>query len=203
MTGEGIPDVPVRVNRRAVLTTSDGSFFFAEMPPGDYQLQVDTYRLPPGHLVAEGLPYRVEVDGGEATSVQLTTRKAGSIRGRVSREVGDTIERAVGEGAADADVQPFGGALVEVDGTTRDGTEVYLRRLTDSSGAFQFLGLLAGTYTIRLLPATLPDLHRASPESVVVELEPGQADEVSFLVQPVKRKIQFLKIEDGGTGGGS
>lgn len=202
MTGEGIPDVPVRVNRRAVLTTSDGSFFFAEMPPGDYQLQVDTYRLPPGHLVAEGLPYRVEVDGGEATSVQLTTRKAGSIRGRVSREVGDTIERAVGEGAADADVQPFGGALVEVDGTTRDGTEVYLRRLTDSSGAFQFLGLLAGTYTVRLLPASLPDLHRASPESVVVELEPGQADEVSFLVQPVKRKIQFLKIEDGGAGGG-
>jgi hypothetical protein len=194
-TGNGIPDVPVRLNDAAVLTNEAGAFYIADQPPGRHRLTVDVQALPPGHRISVPLPYEVVVNGGEVTDISLTSRPSASIQGIVLRKIGDSIQRST-EQAVDAPTAPFAGALLELEGRTRDGREVYKRRLTDSEGTFRILGLLAGTYELRLLKHSLPEYHEASPETISLDVQDGDTLDVSFTVRPVQRRIEFLEVGD-------
>jgi RNase P/RNase MRP subunit p29 len=193
-TGQGLADVPVRIADAAVLTDKNGSFVVPRLPTGDYPLTVDAQALPRGHIVAQGLPYTVSVRGGKVAVVRLSTREAASISGEVLREVGDTIERETEREEEAKERVPMEGVVVEITGTTQEGRDVYQRRLTDSNGAFRLLGLVAGRYQARVLPGSLPELHTATPATQTIELRDGAAEDVTFVVRPVKRKIQFLKV---------
>ena len=193
-TGKGIPDVPIRLDNAAVLTNENGLFFISDQPPGRHLLTVDVQALPAGHRIAEELPYEVVVYGGEVTEVSLTSRPSASIRGTVYRKAGDAIQRSTGR--EDASPHPFAGALLELEGLTSSGREVYQRRLTDSEGTFRILGLMAGTYELRLLKSSLPEYHQASPETISLEVQDGDTLDVSFIVRPVQRKIEFLEVGD-------
>ncbi len=158
----GIGGVPVTLTgedaggavERSAVTFNDGTFTFASLRPGTYQL---TEQQPEGYL-----------DGLAATNGSVGTVDGDTISGIVVDGTGETDGYAFGEllaaslagavfedldadGVRDADEPGIANVTVQLTGTDDIGstpTELNQTATTDADGDYEFLGLRPGNYAV-------------------------------------------------------
>lgn len=164
-TGEpGLPGVTIRRNASpndlpgvatSVVTGSDGTFTFANVPLGAYTL---TETVPAGFVqTAPPAPGTIAVTLTDAnrnsTGSTFGNRQAGGVSGTKFNDVNGNGVRDTGEpGLANVTIR-----LTDAGGTVRTTT-------TDASGNFAFTGVAPGTYTVsEVVPTGFRQTAPAAP----------------------------------------
>jgi hypothetical protein len=174
-----------------VMADSEGRFFFADLPAGEFYLQAQKDGYAPGEYGdrrAWGQSLLLSLDVGERlTDIKLRVWKYGVIAGTVVDEAGEPVV-GVGVRALIKDV---------VAGRTQFGNRQVIPELvpattTDDRGMFRLSQLMPGTYVV-LVPSTQTTvpaafLEKADP-AVRTDLFWAGVAEVSLLGQP--RTYQF------------
>jgi hypothetical protein len=152
---QGVPDVAVMLNDKDVtLTRSDGSYEFAGLLEGRYNVKLDPSRIP------------ADYSGGQsAHNVSVTSQETGSADFRLTRLCqisGSVYIELNGQGQR----QPLSGLVVELNTGTRT--------TTDDAGRYSFAGLGPGKYTVSLISDTSgQSLIPVPPTSWSLRLAPG------------------------------
>jgi hypothetical protein len=141
------------------VTGADGHYSFDHLPEGTYNVQVDTTTLPAGStetydfdgtdtpdvvfsIFAEAGTTNTDIDFGYQTPVTAT----GSIGDRVWNDVN-------GDGTQDPSEAGLNGVTVQL----YDGTNTLVATTTTAGdGNYTFSNLAAGTYTVKIVVASLP-----------------------------------------------
>ncbi|HEX4485721.1 MAG TPA: carboxypeptidase regulatory-like domain-containing protein, partial [Terriglobales bacterium] len=134
--GAGVPDVDVDVlgpeqNFKAK-SDADGRFALAGLAPGDYTLSVDADSVPPGYVLDEFKPVRVELEKGVPRKAELLLRAVRSLSGEVSYY--NSVQGVY---------VPLANGSVAI-------PKLALHTRTREDGTFEFTELPAGDYTILL-----------------------------------------------------
>ncbi len=129
-----------------VTTDAGGNWIAPNLPPGDYTVRLVTSSLPPG-LIPATTP---------SASVTLTPSGTETV-GFVVDEPIDIVSRVWidddGDGINDAGEPGVAGVLMTL--RAESGLAV-ATAFTDAAGLYEFVGLLAGNYTVEIDPATVP-----------------------------------------------
>jgi hypothetical protein len=135
-------------------TTGDGAYSFDHLFPGSYSVRVVASTLP------GGVAATYDLDGTGTPDVAAATLGAGESRTDVDfgyRGTGSIGDRLWydhdGDGSQDASEPGLSGATVEL--LDSDGN-VIATAITGSDGLYTFNDLPAGSYTVRVVSATLP-----------------------------------------------
>jgi large repetitive protein len=143
---------------RTTTTDADGNYLFANLAAGSYTVTTST--LPPGAVPTFDLDGTATANSAEVAlaagqtnqDVDFGYRQTGTIGDRIWLDLdGDGVQDAGELGLNNVDVTLEG----DIDG---DGiADVSLTTSTDASGNYLFDNLAAGSYTITVDTATLPD----------------------------------------------
>lgn len=171
------------------ITSRDGEYRFPPMPPGDYDLQLMT--TPPGYVAVCDMPVSVSLESGQSSGLEIPLCISGCISGEVIlSEVESVLDgEAVGWGGTAG--TPTSGIRFWMD----DGREV-ITRWMEVPGSFEVCGLRPGGWTVGLDAETLPPYTTVSPQSVLINLEPGVMEHVSFELCPESRDIEWITIPE-------
>lgn len=145
----------------AASTAADGSFAFGNLRPGTYALsetQPEGYIDAPdaagslGGVAADDVISEIAVAAGDnGSGYSFTEALPGSLSGLAYVDVND-------DGALDFGEKALAGVQVVLTGTDDLGGLVNQVQFTDADGAFVFLNLRPGTYTLsEIQPASLAD----------------------------------------------
>ena len=142
-------------NLLAIKTTSgDGNYSFTNLLAGQYRVQIVTATLP------AGLTPSFDVDGiatPHTATVQLaaaTNRTDVDFGYRGTTSLGDRVwYDNDGDGGQDAGEQGINGVSVQL---LNSGGTVIKTTTTSGDGNYSFTDLAAGTYTVRIVAASLP-----------------------------------------------
>ncbi|HKH43124.1 MAG TPA: SdrD B-like domain-containing protein [Thermoanaerobaculia bacterium] len=138
----------------AAVTSGDGNYSFGNLPAGTYTVEVDASTLPGGASPTFDADGTVTPDaatvsvvtGQNLTEVDFGYRGTAALGDRVWYDINNN-------GAQDPDEVGLNGVTVELlDG----GGNVVRSTVTSGNGGYGFAGLFAGTYTVRVVAATLP-----------------------------------------------
>ncbi|MBW8873571.1 MAG: carboxypeptidase regulatory-like domain-containing protein [Acidobacteria bacterium] len=158
----GINDVTVRLldaGNHVVTTTTtagDGNYTFSNLTAGNYSVQVDAATLPPG------LVETFDLDGAATPNIASFTLAAGTSRTDVdfgyrtpaTASVGDRVwDDRNGDGVQDAGEPGLNAVTVEL---LDAGNNVVGSAITSGDGNYTFSSLVAGTYSVRVVTASLP-----------------------------------------------
>ena len=161
----GITGVTVRLSDdvgnliTTTVTGANGHYSFDHLPEGTYTVEIDTTTLPAGATETYDLDgvdtpdvvYSVFAEAGSAVTdvdfgYQTPATATASIGDRVWNDVN-------GDGVQDANESGLNGVTVQLlDGSNN----VVATAATSGDGNYTFGSLAAGTYTVRIVPATLP-----------------------------------------------
>jgi hypothetical protein len=159
------------------VTTGNGDYTFDNLPAGDFTVEVDSTTLPAGSvptfdLDGTGTPHRAGVTlaaGEDRTDVDFGYRGNSSLSGRLWSDLDADNVQDPGEGG-------LNGASIEL---LDDGGNVIATTTTSGDGNYTFANLLGGTYTVRVVPATLPpgavQTGPGTPNTATVTLPAGTA----------------------------
>jgi hypothetical protein len=136
------------------VTTGDGGYSFGNLPAGTFTVEVDASTLP-----GEAAP-TFDADGTatpDTATVSVTTGQTLTdvdFGYRGTAALGDRVWYDINNnGAQDPDEVGLNGVTVELlDG----GGNVVRTTTTSGNGGYGFAGLFAGTYTVRVVAATIP-----------------------------------------------
>ena len=179
-TGLGLGGVPVFVGQTAALSAPDGSFALSGLPPGAYELTVGADAAGASPYALGAVPVRV--GGGEVTRLaDLAAPASAEVIGRaLLLEASRTGRHLAGPS------RPLGGVAIEIVGEAGAS----LRGVTDPEGAFRFVGLAPGRYTVRVDPAALP--RGVTAEAVEIDLTSGTVAAVTLEAAPRRRTFRRL-----------
>ncbi len=183
-SGQGIPNVIVRVSQATVVTDEKGGFTF--------HLSPDKYYLTLGGLVnkvaIQDVPMAVVLKAEEEIEIDIEVTDSAKLEGEV-RIYAPKEEGNPSVIAADGKVKERGlpNLLIEI----TSGKRVY-RRLTDSNGQFVFQDLLPGKWLLKVYEGNLPRLYYLEKKLFALEVESAQENRISVRVMPQLRKIQFI-----------
>ncbi len=149
-----------------VLTSGDGGFVFQDLEAGSYKVEEV---VPAGYYPTSDPALYVEIAGGETARVLFLNAPLASIAGTKYLDLD-------GDGLVDETETGLAGVTIEL----LDGEgKVLESRVTPAEGTYLFAGLMPGEYTVREI---VPEGYTASsPESVFLELVPGEERTVDFL----------------------
>jgi len=102
---------------------------------------------------------------GSTTPVALPATEAARVDVVSSTISGQVWTDTDGDGVRESGENPVSGFAVALSGTNDLGTAVTASTSTNSSGAYSFAGLRAGTYTVTFAPSSLLGGQRFSPQS--------------------------------------
>jgi hypothetical protein len=167
LAGGGVPNVEVILDDRYVQRTDlTGGFQFAFIAPGQHQLRVENSTLPRGTTVSVPVATLV-VQGGQVANVLF-------------------------------DVGSFGGVIGHVTGMDASGNKVALPNVqlrlddgaysqTDTTGAYGFGGLSAGSHTVEVIENSVPAFATFDPAQLKkkVDVSNGSYATLDFGAQPL------------------
>lgn len=199
--GQGLNKVLLRMGDQVALSDERGYFRFPELKVGDHELRVAGGSLPTGMIPTVVLPMPVTLDFDPHKVVEIGYVQGASIEGRVQlyELPPDRLPSAAFRGALLASAtapaeepelvptRGVGGVLV-----TLSGLGVTMKRLTNANGAFRFVGLQPGTWTVTIAEDRLPADGVVKNLLQSVELEPGAAGELEFRVEKRLRRMRML-----------
>jgi hypothetical protein len=134
-TGKPLARVQIHLRREpdgqsyGAMTTPDGRFSIAGMPPGSYTLKIERA----GFAVPPDLPEEMEIGAADASNLHFALTPEGAITGRVTDAAGQPVEDV--ELRAESD-------FAATDSDAR----------TDANGDFRIGGLAPGQYRVRAIP---------------------------------------------------
>jgi hypothetical protein len=188
----GIANAVLSLGNLTAATDRNGRFTFANLPPGEYRLQVDAASIGLNRVAEAPLPPVVTVLPGRAADVEIGVVEGARVEGRVvvvTPQTGDQDEGYVTGGFTEGTQAPagVGGVLLEL----ASGEEVY-RRLTDKDGRFAFDRLHPGQWYLEVRSGNLPAFHVVENPQTAFSLTPGQSVETEVRIVPQKRRIRML-----------
>jgi hypothetical protein len=190
-TGNGIPDVYISAGGKAAVTDETGLFAMRDMAPGTYALNVDRGTLGLNRILDVPLPFQVEVNGGEESSIVLRTVSPGVLKGNT--RLFNLIQTGIRDSVVIAEKPINGSVSIVVDLT--NGSERY-RRVTNSRGEFVFTDLRPGIWKATYSPVRLPEDHVIERTESAVAVTSGVSASVTVRVVPRQRRIRIL--QEGG-----
>ncbi|MBU0595552.1 PKD domain-containing protein, partial [Candidatus Bipolaricaulota bacterium] len=179
-----IADVPaggivVAADQTEVSTNEDGVFRFPPLYPETYTISVA--ELP--RNAAAPPPVEIELEAEETRWIEIPLTPVVVLTGRVF----DDVNR---DGLASADESGFGQVRVLL----RDDLGSILGTVTDLTGAYVFLNVLPGRYSVSIDSATLPDRFEFTTDPEIgVDVGYGELPEVALggFVRPREVIITF------------
>lgn len=187
VTNAPVAGVRVTVGGTFGISDRKGEIRLGGLSPGDHEVRVERGTAGVARIAADAEALQVTIRAGReaAREIRLVTGTSLSGSVRLFR-----FEREPRPGEAEppalVDAGAVPGATVEVS----RGEQVY-RVATDSEGGYTFLGLLPGTWTVRVI-AKLPDWHVLEPETVEMEFGPQEVRTADFRVVPVVRGVRLI-----------
>jgi len=201
LTWAGLDDVPATGDEVLWIATADtdGLYSFADLPPGTFEVVVDTGGLPPGvepstdpDTLADGSSVLTLGPNESATDQDFGFRGEGAISGSVWVDVDSSGARG-GEEPGLAGVELTVSYLGPDEPVGEDATFV---ALTDGSGGYMVPGLPSGFFEVKAAESSLPDGHRFAEDEgnpPVVSLTVGLAATVT--------DVGFRTLGTGALGG--
>jgi len=186
-TGRGLPNTLVRLGDRAALTDGQGRVTFSGLAPETYYLQLDGTSLGTDRVTLQENPLPVSARRGGTTKLDVGVVRSARVAGRV--ELYDFDARTRADDPARPIVEAGGGRHVLL-ALTRDGETV--RRMTDADGRFVFSDLRPGRWTLSVADAALPEHHYFENDTVPVEIDAGEATDLTLRVLPEHRPVRML-----------
>ncbi|OQX07623.1 MAG: hypothetical protein BWK80_49265, partial [Desulfobacteraceae bacterium IS3] len=156
-SGEGIPNVTLNLydgSGRLIGTTQtdgNGNYGFANLPPGDYRVTVDTGTLPPGVVQFTGQNGLLN-SGADALNQRTDNPNLDfgyKTGGSVTASLGDYVWYDVNQNGIQ-DAGESGVAGVKVNLLNAAGT-VIATAITDNTGYYQFANLASGDYIVQFI----------------------------------------------------
>jgi hypothetical protein len=138
-------------------TAGDGSFQFAGLPDGEFEIQVVPESVPPGYRLQEDATQRLRLEAGTPAQVEFRLQALRSFSGRVLLRTRPSSRP-----------QPVAGALVRI-------AELNLECTTDTNGAYLFRNLPAGDFTLIVLYE-----QREISRKVTIPASPGSLKNVDI-----------------------
>jgi len=184
--GRGIANVLINIGENAALSGRNGAFFFASLKPGLVYLAVDKASIGFDRITIQPMPMEVLIRGGEETNLMLRVTRSVAIAGNV------LLFSAKEQGFLDTSK-----ALIEMGGKSgvflelSNGAEIH-RRVSDNKGRFLFADLCPGQWILKVIGGDIPEYHTLYPDSMSIELKPGERKDVTFELRPRKRIIKML-----------
>ncbi|MFW2381176.1 MAG: DUF7507 domain-containing protein, partial [Acidimicrobiales bacterium] len=169
-----------------VQTDSNGDYSFDLVPPGDYQIQVDTADLPAGIDFQTLDPDSVPDDSTALTLPEDTTIVDVDFAYTATGSIGDTVFIDLdGSGTQESGEPGVGGVDVTVtwhgpDGVVGGGDDLVFTTTTAPDGTYLVSGLPAGDFTVVIDSADIPVGLSGDLDQTLV-LGPAEArDDVDF-----------------------
>ncbi|MDP2754505.1 MAG: carboxypeptidase-like regulatory domain-containing protein, partial [Nitrospirota bacterium] len=186
-----IPNVILTANGATAVTNRNGQFIFPALRPGNYYLQVEKGSIGLGRTTMERLPI-ITVKGGETNEIEIAVVTSCKVSGRVIlfAPKSEIIQKERFEPEDLKKVNGLANVLIEIS----KGNEV-IRQLTDEKGGFSFEDLRPGRWSLKAYEDNLPPYHYFEKREFLVDLRPGQEEEITINVFPRLRRIQI--IEEG------
>jgi hypothetical protein len=184
--GKGIANVLINIDENAALSDRHGDFSFASLKPGSVFLTVDKASIGFDRITTQPMPMEVLVRGGEETNIALTVTRSVVITGNV------VLFSANEKGILDTST-----ALIDMGGKSgvflelSNDAETH-RRVSDNKGRFLFADLRPGQWILKVVGGDIPEYYNIYPESIKIELLPGERKDVTIQLRPRKRTIKML-----------
>jgi hypothetical protein len=186
----GIAGVVVSAGGAYAMTSADGTYLLANLPPGPQALEVDRRRVGVGRIANVPQPLAMVLRGGRTERQDLGITTASTLTGRVIRIPAATDTKAGVVALARVEPgEPQGAAGVVL--AISDGQETVTAR-TAADGRFFLSSLRPGRWTVRILTESLPVPFEPVLSEQVITLASGAALEMGDVaVRPQLRPIQM------------
>ena len=189
--GKGIANILLNIGEETALSDKGGAFFFASIKPGAAYLIVDRTTLGFQNITSQLMPLELSIRGGEETKITLSVTRSVSVAGSITLFA-----------AKNPDILDTSTVLVEVGEKPgvflelSNSTEVH-RRVSDNQGKFLFADLRPGSWMLKVTGGDIPEYEIVDPDSVMIDLTPGEKKDVNIQFRPPKRSIKIL--QEGAT----
>lgn len=201
---EPAKDMVLELDGQYAVTDEEGIYVFPDILAKEYQLQVDPSRSNGTNymLGEEGGIRTVKVEPNKLTQVDLPLQPGASLYGTVKTyhvNKAIALQKINNDQEKLLDGDGLGGILLELQptGENTDSRRTY-KRLTDTDGSFNFLGIPPGEWQLIVIDADkLPAHHRVEQQQFHVILQEGDNPALTVRVLPTEQTIQ----KTGPTGG--
>lgn len=197
-TGQPMAGIPTRLGQSVALTDKQGRVTFGDVPPGTHYITLDQLSAGITRVTITDLPLPVQVVAGEKTTVRIGLVRGAHLSGTVRQY---SFAEPARLGTARELVEAGGMARVLVVASKGD---VVRRQVTDAQGRFDFGYLPPGRWTLEISAADLPAHHDLQPSRTVLDLAPGETENVDLRVVPRHREVRIVdrgEVHIDGTAG--
>lgn len=196
-----LANVTLLMETMAAVSDSQGRFLFAYVKPGMYNLNLDRRSTGIEKIAVMKMPVEVEIKGGALSRLDIEVMNGANFSGTFVSAA--TQEPASVDLQGDAIFMPssskslepeqLANILVEIV-SINDETQIH-RRLTNTIGAFSFVGLTPGKYRYKAYAMSMPEGYQIDSPEGEIELLGNVANTLDFTVSPRIRKIQMMDEE--------
>jgi hypothetical protein len=191
ITKKVVPGVILRLNDLATLTDKKGLFAFNGLKPSQYFLNVNTAELGTNIITIPKAPFKVDVEGGKDTLIQLRLTEAALISGRIlAFNPQDEYRGIMMDPDEDRVLKAHGVPDVRVE--LNNGMEVR-HTMTDERGYFEFQEVYPGKSVVTVSVADMPRNYCLLEDKSEVELNAAGEQDMMFKFLPQERSIKILQ----------
>ncbi|MFW6015963.1 MAG: hypothetical protein ACOCRK_05960 [bacterium] len=188
---EGVEGVIIRINDIIAVTNENGEYLFPSLVPGNYHVNVDKSTLDKDKVISQITPFEFSIEKQEDKELDFGIVRSAKVTGNISKfEFLDNLEEK-----QKFKMQKVGGAsniLIKIE----KDLESY-STITDEEGYFEFIDLRPGKWVISILETSgIPDNYHIEKSRYVIDVKPGENENVSAKLVPKKRKIKLIEDTD-------
>ncbi len=204
-TGEPAKNVIVDLDGQYAVTDQQGKFHYPNILAKDYELEIDSSRLDgSGYILGEkGSALAVSVNANQTERVKLQLQQGASLQGSLLTFVKD-VKKAIHSTANEIQAEliegeGLAGILIELCAMDETGcTATIQRRLTDSTGNFNFLGIAPGQWQLTVVDTKkIPKNFRLEKNNFMIDLQAGDGEKLIIKALPTEQTIK----KQGPSGG--
>ena len=193
ITKKMVPGVILRLNDLATLSDKKGSFAFNGLKPSQYCLNINTSAIGLNKITIPKAPFKIDVEGGKDTMIQLRLTEAALISGRILAF--NPLDEFRG-----ITIDPDEPRVLKAQGVPNirvelnSGLEVR-HAITDERGYFEFQEVYPGRSIVTVSVAGMPQYYCLLEDRSEVELNPAGQKEMMFKFLPQERSIKIIESD--------